>query len=204
MHKTLSAAIFLCLPLQAFSSTLEVSSLGDPVSFAQPFQAQVTIIERVNGLIYWAEPKRTDVKSVEAVKKFVSESRTTNYMASPFVFQLRLAGVSKEDTDGADLTKDGFSRQTTKSISEALEGNSYIATCYGQYTNTIVPYCDLHDANGSSPVVGLVRAGLLQPDAQMGQPAEAERRALGEALDAAKSEQIGIWKPFHGMFRGLQ
>lgn len=204
MHKTLYAALFLSMPFQVFATNLEVSSLGEPMPFAEPFQAQVTIIERVNGLIYWAEPKRDDSKSVGAINKYVSESRTTNYMASPFVFQLRLAGVSKEVADGADLTKDGFAKETTKSISDALEGNSYRATCYGQYSNTIVPYCDLHDANGASPIIGLVRAGLLQPDAQMGQPAEVERRNLSSALDAAKAEQVGMWKPFHGMFRGLQ
>ena len=125
-------------------------------------------------------------------------------MASPFVFRLRLAGVRREDNDGTDLTKDGFTKQTTKTINEALEGNTYSATCYGQYTKTIVPYCDLHDANGRSPVIRLVREGLLLPDEQMGQPAEADRKVMSEALDAAKSDQVGMWKPFHGMFRGLQ
>lgn len=204
MYKKLSAALFLLLPMQSFASSLEVSSLGDPSTYAEPFQVQVTIIERVNGLIYWAEPKKTDEQGVAAVKKYIADSKTTNYMASPFVFRLRLAGVRREDNDGTDLTKDGFTKQTTKTINEALEGNTYSATCYGQYTKTIVPYCDLHDANGRSPVIRLVREGLLLPDEQMGQPAEADRKVMSEVLDAAKSDQVGMWKPFHGMFRGLQ
>lgn len=204
MQKTLSLVLFLCLPMQAFSSPLEVAALGEPATFAEPFQAKVTVIERVNGLVYWAEPKSADASGVAAVKKYIAESRTINYMASPFVFQFRLAGVSRENVDGADLSNDGFTRATTKSINEALEGNTYDATCYGHFQNTIVPYCSLHDENGQSPVVALVRAGLLQPDPQMGQPAEAERHELGVAVEAARVAGVGIWKPFHGMFRGLQ
>lgn len=204
MYKKLTLAIFLCLPFQAYSSALEVASLGDPSPFAQPFQAKITVIEKVNGLIYWAEPQRSDLAGVASVKKYISDSRTINYMASPLVFQFRLAGVSREDVEGTDLTNDGFSRHTTKAINETLEGKTYEATCYGQYANTVVPYCSLRDESGTSPVVTLVREGLLQSDAQMGQPAEAERRSLGDAMAEAKQAGRGMWKPFHGMFRGLQ
>lgn len=204
MHKTLSALFFLCLPLQAFSSQLEMAALGETVPFQSPFTVDVTVIERVDGLVFWAEPVSTDLKGVSAVKNYIELSKTSNYMPAPFVFQFRLAGVKKEDDSGADLTNDGFSRQTSKTITAAFEGKSFRLTCYGRYSNTIVPYCDLTDTQGQSPLTTLIRNGLLIPEPLLGLPDEAQKKTFDLALEAAKTEQVGIWKPFHGMFRGLQ
>ena len=204
MYKALSAAFFLFVPLEVFSSQLETAALGETTPYAEPFEVEVTVIEKVKGLIYWAEPQRTDSLGVNAVKKYIADSKTINYMPSPFVFQIRLAGVRDEVNEGADLTRDDYYKQANKTINQALEGNKYRARCYGQYTNTVVPYCDLHDSAGQSPAVFLVRNGLLVPDSLLGSTVDSEKRALDAAVEAAKNDQIGMWKPFHGMLRGLQ
>lgn len=204
MHKTLSAILFSCLPLQAFSSQLEILSLGEATPYVSYFTAKVTVIENVRGLIYWAEPKREDSASVDAINKYIADSKTTNYMPSPLLFQFRLSGVRKEDDAGTDLTNDGFSKKMNKSINAALEGKAYTVQCFGQYAGTVVPYCDLVDDEGRSPIVSLVRGGLLIPDPELGVSGESQTKLLSTALEAAKADQVGIWQPFHGMFRGLQ
>lgn len=204
MLKKLTAAIFLILPMQAFSSSAEISSLGPPVPFFEPFTVNVNVIEKVSGLVYWAEPISTDAAGISAVKKYIESSKTNNYMPSPFVFQFRLAGVVKEDDSGADLTNDDFSITTNKAINTALEGKSFTLKCYGQYQNTIVPYCDVIGAQGASPVYTLVNEGLLIPEPLAGVTDGSQQKALKQSMDSAKERQVGVWKPFHSMFRGLQ
>lgn len=203
MHKLVHFFIFLCLPIQAFSSEMELEVLGDTALFAAPLEVNVTVIEKVSGLIYWAEPLIDEPKGIKAVTAYIDASKTNNYMASPFLFQFRLAGVHKEDDSGTDLNNDNFNKKTSREIDQALEGKQFKLNCPGYFTSTIVPYCDLIDSDNASPAVDLVSRGLVIPDEKYGLVDESLTAALSEALESAKNQQLGVWKPYHSMFRGL-
>lgn len=203
MHKLTPFFIFLLLPLKAFSSEMELQSLGEQALFSAPLEVNVTVIEKVRGMVYWAEPLLDEPKGIKDVKAYIENTKTNNYMASPFVFQFRVAGVHKEDDSGADLSNDNYAKQTNKKIDAALEGKQFTLRCPGYFTSTIVPYCDLTDGEKQSPVVDLVSQGLVIPNEKYGAVDEALSAAFAQALENAKNEQVGMWKPYHSMFRGL-
>jgi hypothetical protein len=203
MHKLVPFIIFLCLPIKAFSSERELQALGETAAFAKPLEVNVTVIEKVSGMIYWAEPLIDEPTGIKAVKAYIDDTKTNNYMPSPFVFQFRVAGVHKEDDSGTDLNNDNFYKVTSKKIDEALEGKQFKLTCPGYFTSTIVPYCDLTDSDNASPAVDLVSQGLVIPDEKYGVVDESLTAALSEALESAKKQELGVWKPYHSMFRGL-
>jgi hypothetical protein len=182
---------------------MELQSLGEQAPFSKLLEVNVTVIEKVRGMVYWAEPVLEEPKGIMDVKTYIETTKTNNYMASPFVFQFRVAGVYKEDDSGADLNNDNYVKETNKKIDAMLEGKQFTLRCPGYFTNTIVPYCDLSDAQNQSPVVDLVSQGLVIPDEKYGVVDEALTAALTQALENAKNEQVGMWKPYHSMFRGL-
>jgi hypothetical protein len=203
MHKLIPFFIFLSLPLKAFSAEVELQALGDQIPFIKPLQVNVTVVEKVRGMVYWAEPLLDEPKGIKNVKDYIETTKTNNYMASPFVFQFRIAGVHKEDESGEDLNNDNYAKETNKKIDATFEGKPFTLSCYGYFSSTIVPYCDLIDADNQSPVVDLISQGLVIPDDRYGMVDESLSAAFAEALKNAKNDQVGMWKPYHSMFRGL-
>lgn len=204
MFKKLVFVIFSSIPITSNAVSLEAGIMGGTVQFERPIDFQGTVVEKSRGMIYWVEPLKDDNVGIQDLKKYVELTRTNNYMAAPFLIQFRMAGVNKDTQSGLDLTNDNFYKEVDKSIDSELSGKKFYFRCYGYYSYTIVPYCNLINESGESPASNLIKKGYIVPDSDLGQVDEDTEDQFNKSLEDARNSQSGMWKPFHGMFRGLQ
>lgn len=204
MLKKLIPCVFLIYSGLSLASPADVSIMGEMAMFDKPLEVAVTVIEKTYSLVYWAQPLAGDAAGIESVKKFVETSRTNNAMPDPLVFQFRFAGVESAVQDGADLTHDGFQQEVEKAIENTVAGKKFVLKCYGYFTSHVVPFCDAYDRDGLTVSQSLIKQGVVIPNGKLGIVSEEQRELLDQALEAAKKAQVGTWRPFHGMFRGLE
>lgn len=204
MLKKLIPCVFLLYSGLSLASQADVSIMGEIAMFDKPLEVAVTVIEKTYSLVYWAQPLAGDAAGIEAVQKFVETSRTNNAIPDPFVFQFRFAGVESAVQEGADLTHDGFQQEVDQAIEKTVVGKKFVLKCYGYFTSHVVPFCDAYDRDGVSVSQSLIKQGMVIPNAKLGIVTEEQREQLDQALEEAKKAQVGTWRPFHGMFRGLE
>jgi endonuclease YncB( thermonuclease family) len=66
-----------------------------------------------------------------------------------------------------------------------------------------VPICDAYNRDGVSLSESLVKQGVAMPNSKLGIMSDDQQALLDAAMEQAKTDQVGYWKPFHNMFRGL-
>jgi endonuclease YncB( thermonuclease family) len=137
------------------------------------------------------------------VKAFIEKSRTNNAMVNPFACQFRLAGVESAVMDGTDLSNDGFKQEVDEAIRKTVEDKRVVLKCSGYFNNHVVPVCDAYDRDGISLSESLVKQGWVLPNSALGIVTDKQQERMDAALEQAKQDQVGAWKPFHNMFRGL-
>lgn len=206
MLKTLFPAVFLLACTGALASPAEVSMLGGVIPFEKPMEVAVTVIQKApnsSSLVYWAQPLESDTVGRADVKAYIEKTRTNNAIQDPFVFQFRFAGIESALLEGTDLTHDNFKQEVEGTIQDTVEGKRFVLKCYGYFNNHIVPVCDAYDRDGNSISVALIKKGVVVPNERLGIVSEEQQRTLDAALEQAKKAEVGAWRPFHGMFRGL-
>lgn len=204
MLKKLIPGVFLLYSGLSLASQADVSAMGESVLFESPLEVAVTVIEKTQSLVYWAQPLEGDEAGIAAVKKFIKDSRTNNAIPDPFVFQFRFAGIESAVQDGTDLTHDGFKQEVDAAIENTVAGKKYVLRCYGYFKGHVVPFCDAYDRDGVSASEALIRQGVVLPNRKLGIVTEEQQVLLDQALEDAKKAEVGTWRPFHGMFRGLK
>jgi hypothetical protein len=204
MLKTLFPAVFLWVCTCVVASPQEISIMGSVIPLEKPLDVAVTVIQRAqHNLVYWAQPLETDTAGKADVKAFVEKTRTNNAMINPFAFQFRLAGIESAVMEGTDLTNDDFKQEVDEAIQRTVEGKRVVLKCYGYFNNHVVPVCDAFDRDGISLSESLVKQGWVLPNAKLGIATDKQQDRLDAAMEQAKQDQVGAWKPFHNMFRGL-
>lgn len=204
MLKRLFPAVFLWVCVGASASPADISVMGPILPFQKPLDVAVTVIQKTEkSLVYWAQPLESDAAGYAAVKDYVAKSRTNNALLDPFVFQFRFSGIESAVQEGIDLTNDDFRQEVDQAIKETVEGKRLVLKCHGYFTNHVVPVCDAYDRDGISVSEALTKQGVVVPNAKLGIDSDEQQALLDAALEQAKKDQLGAWKPFHNMFRGL-
>lgn len=204
MLKTLFPAVFLWVCTCVVASPQEVWILGDAAPLEKNLDVAVTVIQRAEqDMVYWAQPLETDPAGKAAVKDFVAKTRTNYAMVDPFAFQFRLAGIESAVMEGTDLSNDDFKQEVDEAIRRTVEDKRVVLKCYAYFKKHVVPVCDAYDRDGISLVESLVKQGWVLPNEKLGIVSEKQQARLDAALEQAKQNQVGAWRPFHNMFRGL-
>ncbi|MHD0644623.1 thermonuclease family protein [Pseudomonas aeruginosa] len=185
----------------------ESELLGKPRVFDKPIEFAGQVLTKAGTLEYWVFPFPEDVKGYAKVREYVQTSRTNNFRDNPLAIPIRLAGIKIPDLDrnrSNDLVQDNFPENSLAKADEMVIGLNFQFTCYGSYTDHVVPFCDLVGQDGVSVVLSLVENGLAATDPADGFGGPEHQSKLDAAVEKAKQSQAGIWKPLHVMMRGLQ
>lgn len=184
-----------------------VEPLGDPEPFKDPLVFIGDVLAPAGNLVYWVLPYPEDTQGRAAVKQYLDVSHSNNYRENPLAIQIRIAGLEipqlGEDTS-KDLMNDDYAGKSEAKIDAMAAGHTYQFTCYGAYSNRVVPYCSFVDHNGVSLGVTVLEQGLAVPGAPAGLGDHVSAAELQAAQKRAQDAQVGVWKPFHFLMRGLK
>ncbi|WP_274645064.1 thermonuclease family protein [Pseudomonas serbica] len=204
MLKKLFPVVFLWVCTSVLASPRDISILGSVVPFDKPMDVAVTVIQKAQlNLVYWAIPLENDTAGQAQAREYLAKIGTSNAMVDPFAFQFRFAGIESAAMEGTDLSHDDFQGEVDQAIKSTVVGKRVLLKCTGYFSSHVVLACNAYDRDGISLSESLVRQGVATPNSLLATDSDEERALLDAAMEEAKTAQVGVWKPFHNMFRGL-
>lgn len=200
MLKVLSFLAATMLPTIVYAD-LAATDRGIWRPFNPEFIFEGTVVEADKDLTFWVQPN-ADYEQI--VRDKAEEISTAYLIKNPLLIRIKLAGVETGAEPGIALNEDDFDAQAQADIRTTLLNGNYQLRCYGNYANQVIPFCSAIDLEGASMGVRLIQKGLVKPEESFVGLTKLEQQLMAKAEKEAKENQVGIWKPFRDMLRGLK
>jgi hypothetical protein len=200
MLKVLSFLMVTLIPSFVYADTAKIDR-GSWRPFTPEFVFEGTVVESDKDLTFWIEP---DARFIDTVRKKADEMSTAYVVRKPLLLRIKLAAVETGSETGIALSEDDFDTQAQSQIRSALLSRNFQFRCYGNYADFVVPFCSAIDIQGKSIAVALIERGLVkQEDGFLG-ITPLEYNLMVDAQKKAQDQELGMWKPFRMMLRGLK
>lgn len=199
MFKAAIAALILVATALPAAATSE----NDWASFETPYRFAGEVLARDKGLEYWLMPFADHEPSLAQARDMINTMQTVTHLENPLVIKFKLAGVRYDYNTGVNISEDPFFAQVERDLSKIGMQETAMVECTGMYLSEKIPYCHVELEDGVPLQKLLLEKGYVTVAKNSHEVSDSLFPMLQYEEDLARVSEIGIWRPFFFMMRGL-